>query len=613
MQYHDQDDHLLGRTFGGYRLTDAAGEGGTGRVYRATNDSGVLVAVKVLMRNQFSEASLSAWRREARLVGRVEHANLIKVLAADRTKEFDYCIYEWAEQGSLADLIRRRTLPPIEIAEIVSKVALGCAALHDRRILHRDIKPSNVLVDARGEIKLADFGAARAVDETLISDSIGCIGTPGYMSPEQLGLIDAPVGEATDIYALGVVLYSMLAGKGPFAGGSTIEVIAKSARGMFEKPSVFRSTPEPLERICLKCLERDPSDRYPSVTALYEDLRNFREGKAVQAQAAFLSLRSVFRFRRQIAAVGLCCGLVMLAVTLWPRITTQKPEPVAHGSVIAPDSPWFSTQFDEQQAIDKIEQLAGIIKTREGQVVAVNLNTTPVVDDDLRYLTAFTQLDAVLLEMTNVSIKGVQHLPENIRRLDLGGTLIRDEDCHYLADRKKLTSISFGGSPISDCGVAELCKNKHLVELTLQETLITDAALDYIVACEQLESLVLNRCTELTARAIEKLAACHKLKYLHIGQTGVDERALAKILENCALIEIGLCDCPGISDSTMETILMCESLEEIYLDGSAVSTAGLAKLNKLPKIRRILARGNNIDVTSLEIKFGNRVAFVTKW
>ncbi len=613
MQYQDQEDHLLGRELGGYRLTEAAGEGGTGRVYKATDGTGAFVAVKVLMRNQFSEASLSAWRREARLVGRIEHANLIKVLAADRTNEFDYCIYEWAEHGSLADLIRSRTLPPIEIAEIVSKVALGCAALHDRRILHRDIKPSNVLVDARGEIKLADFGAARAVDETLISDSVGCIGTPGYMSPEQLGLIDAPVGEATDVYALGVVLYSMLAGRGPFAGGSTIEVIAKSARGMFEKPSVFRSIPEPLERICLKCLERDPSDRYPSVTALYDDLRNFRDGKVVQARAVRLPQRSVFRFRRQTAAVALCFGAALLAMVLWPRTSELKQETVANGPTIAPDSPWFSTQFDEQQALDKIEQLGGIIKTREVQVVAVNLNNTPVVDDDLRYLTAFTQLDAVLLEMTNISIAGVQQLPENIRRLDLGGTLIRDEDCGYLADRTKLTSISFGGSPISDYGVGQLCKNKQLVELTLQEASITDAALDYIANCDQLESLVLNRCTELTARAIEKLAKCHKLKYLHLGQTGVDDRALAKILENCDLIEIGLCECPGISDSTMDTILLCESLEEIYLDGSAVSTTGLAKLNKLPKIRRILARGNNIDVTSLEVKFGNRVAFVTNW
>ena len=621
MQQQDPKDSRIGRVVAGYRLLELAGAGGTGRVYKAVNESGDVVAVKVIDCHQYTEASLAAWRREARLVERISHPNLIKVFAADQTSDFDYCIYEWAENGSLADLIRGDQLPIDRVVEFAAKVALGCEALHASRILHRDIKPSNVLLDGRGEIKLADFGAARVAGETIISDSVGCIGTPGYMSPEQLGLIDAPVAEATDVFAIGALMYAMLTGKGPFSGGSTIEVIARSARGEFDRPSLLRPIPEPLERICLKCLEQLPSNRYPSVTKLYQDLQNFREGREVQASPTCLTnhaRHSKRSLNKVLSGATLAAALVIVALAVvWRATIDNKGANVAEATSTDLDqSPWESpieSEVDEQVALDRIAELGGSVKRRDDLVVAVDLNKSSVADEDLKLLGAFTKLDAVLLEQTRVSIAGIRSLPDNIRRLDLGGTLIGNEDFDLLADRIKLTSVSFLASPLTDLGVERLCKNRQLMELTLQSELVTDRAIDAIAACEQLESLVLNGCTALTSGGIAKLSRCSKLRYLHVGQTGVDDAALAQLCTNCALKELGLCVCQKVSDQTMEILLTCPTLEDIFVDGTSVSTAGLLKLAALPNLRRIVARGNNVDLSRLELKFNDHVAFVTHW
>lgn len=620
MQNHDPRDPLLGCDVGGYRLEQLAGAGGTGRVYRAVNESGEVVAIKVLACNQFSEANLSAWRREARLVGRIEHPHLIRVHAADRTNSFEYCIYEWAAKGSLADLMRSRQLPATEAAEIVSKVALGCAGLHANRILHRDIKPSNVLIDANDEIKLADFGAARAQDETVISDSVGCIGTPGYMSPEQLGLIAVPVGETTDVYALGALMYALLVGKGPFSGGSTIEIIARSARGQFDRPSVLREIPESLERICLKCLQRQPSDRYPSVDALYVDLKNFREGRSVSARPLFdtSSQKRSWNHVTALASAAVVFAAVFVSLFLFAFSPDRFKEPNTPSEGELQTTSFVGSQlreqeFTEQQALDRIAQLGGVVKRRDDLVVAIDLSGSAVADEDLKYLTVFTQLDAVMLEQTGVSIVGVKILPESIRRLDLGGTLVGDDDCDQLADRAKLTSVSFLASPLTDHGVERLCKNRALVELTLQSPSITDKAMDSIAACGSLESLVLNGCSGITAEGIVKLARCEKLKYLHVGETGVDDQALAILLSHCELKELGLCSSAAVSDRTMDVLASCKTLEDIFVDGSSVATSGLLKLTDLPKLRRVVARGNNVDLARLERNFGSHVSVVTRW
>ena len=157
---------------------------------------------------------------------------------------------------------------------------------HEHGILHRDIKPGNILLDAKGEPHLTDFGLARLVEsESTVTHTLEVLGTPSYMAPEQAVGNNAAVSSATDVYGLGAVLYQLLTGQPPFAGGTTYETIkllldTEPRQPRLLNPKIDRD----LSTICLKCLEKDPKRRYPSALALAEDLERWLKHEPIQAR-----------------------------------------------------------------------------------------------------------------------------------------------------------------------------------------------------------------------------------------------------------------------------------------------------------------------------------------
>ncbi len=594
------DESLVGNQVGQYRLVERLGSGGTGVVYRATQTDGQIVAIKILKSSEFTDTSRAAWIRESRLVGRLSHPNLIKILAASSDHKVDFCVFEWAAKGSLADLLRMQLLDFRQAAEIASSIALGCQALHDHHFLHRDIKPSNVLIDASGVIKLADFGAARAVDETVITNSHTCIGTPGYMSPEQMGLIDAAMACPSDVYSIGAVLYAMLVGRGPFSGVSTIEIIAKAARGHITNPSELRSVPLALEAICLKCLKHSPTERYPTAQALYEDLQRFLSGSSVSAFDC--STAKLTRRRLSIAAIVVAC-VSILGVSIVYREFQNRV------SVLVSPEP----SQTEEKSIAMVSKLGGTIGKRDDQIVAVDLTGTQASDDDLAVLNGFPHLEAVMLGGTQVSICGIEKIPDSVRRIDLSGNVIGDADCAVLAKRQNLKSICFLENAIRDTGVKQLCASGQLTELTLQGTLITDACINDLLKCEGLESLVLNGTPSLSASAIANFAKLKKLQYLHLGSTAVNDEVIGLIVKNCQLKEIGLCNCVYITDAALNSLANCPSLETVFLDGSSVTADGVRQLARLPKLKKVFCRGNGFNSAFSREEFRKSVLFVDHW
>src|SRR5438132_2075700 len=254
--------------FGDYELLEQIGRGGQGVVFRAHQKSlNRTVALKVINLGRWaSEAHVKRFRREAEAAARLEHPCIVPIYEVGERDGSCYFSMKFVEGGQLDEVIRREPMPPRRAAELIAKVARTVHYAHEHGILHRDIKPGNILLDAKGEPHLTDFGLARLVEsESTVTRTMEVLGTPSYMAPEQAEGENAAVSSTTDVYGLGAVLYQLLTGQPPFAGGATYETIrllldTEPRQPRLLNPKIDRD----LSTICLKCLEKDPRRRYSS-------------------------------------------------------------------------------------------------------------------------------------------------------------------------------------------------------------------------------------------------------------------------------------------------------------------------------------------------------------
>lgn len=271
---------------GRYEIIEELGRGGMGRVYAARQSGlGRIVALKVL---SLGPGSPPEWEmrflREAQTVARLRHPHIIAIHDSGRAPGCVYFSMEYIEGGDLSRRLREQPFAPRETAALVAKLASALAHAHAEGVLHRDLKPSNILLDGT-EPRLADFGLAAQLENSGdFTSASGVFGTPHYLAPEALTGGGAALSAASDLYALGVVLYLLLTGRTPFAGASPAELPALVADNDPPAPRLLSpAVPRDLETICLKLLERDPARRYPSATALAADLHRFLAGEAIHA------------------------------------------------------------------------------------------------------------------------------------------------------------------------------------------------------------------------------------------------------------------------------------------------------------------------------------------
>jgi eukaryotic-like serine/threonine-protein kinase len=213
---------------GDYELLEVIGRGGQGVVYRAHQKSlNRTVALKMItLRSWATEAHLKRFRREAEAAASLEHPGIVPIHEVGERDGSCYFSMRFVEGGQLDQVIKRKPMSIRQAAELISKVARTVHYAHEHGILHRDIKPGNILLDAKGEPLLTDFGLARLVEaESTVTRTKEVMGTPSYMAPEQAVGNNAAVSSATDVYGLGAVLYQLLTGHPPFAGGTTYETI----------------------------------------------------------------------------------------------------------------------------------------------------------------------------------------------------------------------------------------------------------------------------------------------------------------------------------------------------------------------------------------------------
>jgi predicted Ser/Thr protein kinase len=275
--------------FPGLEILDAreAGIGGMGVVFRAREISlDRIVAVKTTLAHLDTPEGRAFFESEARAAAQLDHPHIVRVFSFHPDHEHPYYVMQFVEGRQLEQACRGRGAR--FTAEVLEKVARALFYAHDSGIVHRDIKPANILVDHENEPHIADFGLAKNLDAVLQAradaEATSLKGTPHYIAPELYG----PEGVAaptTDIYALGVTMYVLLTGRHPFAGAS-LDELRNAVRDSEPKlpKEIDPEIPEPLQRICLKAMERNPERRYASARMMADDLRRFREEREVFAR-----------------------------------------------------------------------------------------------------------------------------------------------------------------------------------------------------------------------------------------------------------------------------------------------------------------------------------------
>ncbi len=377
---------------GRYELGSVIGHGGMARVHRGQDlVLGRTVAVKILSSPyDRDERFVARFRREARAAARLAHPNIVAVFDTGSDGDTHYIVMEHVEGRTLHDaILLEAPMAPRRVAEIADAMAAALAAAHEAGIVHRDVKPANVMLTSEGEVKVMDFGLARAVDAETLTRTGFILGTASYVSPEQAqgGTTDA----RSDLYSLGCVLYEMLAGRPPFVGDSPVAALYQHVNEPALPPSLFHPVPADLETVVLRCLAKDPADRFQSALELRRELRRAGEQAAPEATTMPVMVGGVVRLPeptevleepegeagtrskdRRWRGAAAVAGLVVLVLLLVPavRLLTRAEEPAGRGGATSPamTSPSASPTIEPRPTVSEAYSslVASIFEGRQG-------------------------------------------------------------------------------------------------------------------------------------------------------------------------------------------------------------------------------------------------------
>src|SRR5436189_2122297 len=373
---------MLGE-LGDYELLEEIGRGAQGVVFRARQKSlNRTVALKVISLGQWaSKAHLKRFRREAEAAASLDHPSIVPIYEVGEREGACYFSMKFVEGGQLDEVVKRAPMSIRQAAELIAKVARTVHYAHEHGILHRDIKPGNILLDAKGEPLLTDFGLARLVEaESTITRTREALGTPSYMAPEQAAGEQRKLSNATDIYGLGAVLYQLLTDHPPFAGGTTYDTIrlllnTEPRQPRLVNPKIGRD----LSTICLKCLEKDPKGRYSSALALAEDLQHWLKHEPILARRIGIFARGKKWVQRNPTSAVLAALLMALAAAagwiVWKSEFIARP--LANGIAVLP----FENLSDDKSDASFVDGMQDDVLTKLARIADLKvISRTSVMD-----------------------------------------------------------------------------------------------------------------------------------------------------------------------------------------------------------------------------------------
>jgi serine/threonine protein kinase len=378
------------RAFGGYEIEGELGRGGMGVVYLARQvELNRRVALKMLT-GHYGADELHRFQEEAETAAGLHHTNILHIYEVGEHEGAPFFSMEYIEGGTLGDRLRKGMLAPRQAAQLLIHIARALHYAHQNGVVHRDMKPANVLLDSDDIPKVADFGIAKRLQaDSQLTRSGAVIGTPTYMAPEQAKGNSRHVGPAADVYSLGAILYEMLAGRPPFLpedseASITLRVLNEDpVSPAWHRPDI----PRDLETICMKCLEKEPRNRYLSAAALAEDLRRFLDDEPILARPPSTIGSSIKWVRRHpwkfVAAVTALFLIVAGSVRLAQWEMYQRPH-LEYASLVE----WSNGSLEPIERISQADgaQRGGYLRlTRRGRygpiikVEALNARGYPAV------------------------------------------------------------------------------------------------------------------------------------------------------------------------------------------------------------------------------------------
>ena len=403
----------IGQLLGGrYEILQLLGEGGMGAVYKATDrELDRFVALKVIRPELASNpAILARFKQELLLAHQVTHRNVIRIYDLGDAEGIKFITMEFIEGKDLRSLIRdKQKYAPEEAVDVIQQVCQALEAAHNVGVIHRDLKPQNIMQDGTGRILVMDFGLARTLGGDGMTQTGAIVGTMEYMSPEQA--LGKELDQRSDIFALGLILYEMLTGKGPFQADSALASLIKRTQERATPVSEIDSQiPGALSGIVSKCLERDLEPRYQSVSAILADLNTWKDKRA----AGTIKLDAQVKPWGQTLPWPLIAGIVtalILAISGYMlRDRLFRPAPSATSAAVTPAVSLAILPFRNASSDPSLDwlgpSLADMLSTDVGQSAqlrTVSPNSLHQIFSDLR-ITSATVLDpATIRRVANFS------------------------------------------------------------------------------------------------------------------------------------------------------------------------------------------------------------------
>jgi TolB-like protein/tRNA A-37 threonylcarbamoyl transferase component Bud32 len=458
-----------GSAFAGrYQIIEELGQGGMGKVYKAFDrEVNVRVALKLVKPEIAADKNtIERFRNELRVAREISHKNICRMYDLGRDAGTYFIAMEYVSGEDLRSFIRRARRLDIGTAiSIARQVCEGLSEAHRLGVVHRDLKPGNIMIDQDGNAKIMDFGIARSLKGKGITGAGVLIGTPEYMSPEQVEGKEAD--ERSDIYALGVILYEMITGRLPFEGETPLGVAVKHKSEIPKDPRELNAQlPEDLSRLILRCLEKDKERRFPSAADVSAELEKIgqgvptaqRTGPAAKAGTSGEKTRS-FRLRRLLVSLSTVAALVVVGLVLWrvwpgkhaagpaggPSVAVLPFEDLSPGK----DQEYFCDGMTEE-LINRLSNIRGLkvpartsVFTFKGKAsdihdIGLKLNVGTVLEGSIRKIGNQLRITARLINVSD----GFDLWSDTYNREPKDVFKIWDDIALTIADKLKLTLLS---------------------------------------------------------------------------------------------------------------------------------------------------------------------------
>lgn len=593
-----------------YQILEELGKGGMGIVYKA-HDSflDINVAIKIL-KGELSDSEAVSFQNEAKTQGKLKHSNIAEVLDFGQLKSTGsmYLVMEYVSSQTLQNYLKKNgPLEPELAIDVFVQILEAIKHAHNHNIIHRDIKPSNVLVrkDETEKLicKVVDFGIAKRMDQEVTGSSEAIVGSPYYMSPEQIDGLD--VDERSDVYAIGCLFYKALTGNVPYKGKTQIDTFHLHKTGSYPKlPDNFSETRygKQFEDIIETCLNKSPGERYQSVADILSEIKKLRSLKneqdkqfdidekpatSEQIRVSFLFSPAVKNKLKPVMLLVAVIGCIALGATILLNVQYKKIEDKRTVKKKFSD---FRKKHKEKSEfrLDGFEKEGTSFHIVKRSKVLWNFNlSSETTDQDLIKLSNSKNLcHNIWICSSRITGSGFEYFRNRkIFSLNIMRSPIDDKGFQEISKMSSLQKLRMHyGNSITNDGFAAITNLKELRVLSLTCKNIDDTGLDSIFKLKKLINLAIYDMPNISDKGLSKILKLKNLKALNLGGTGITKFSLNKIKKLRHLFYLNISNL-DLSDKTMEAVSGIR-VRKLVLNGNPrITDKGIFLLKKNKNLR----------------------------